>query len=111
MTQKELDSLVEMWVMCNQTSTNGFELVVNQSMTYPDLFCIGIEHKSIDSIILPYDKVNSISDTPKDITKKVFELLQQIYENGDEWLQDEIDHEADKAAERWDNDRKSDLEN
>ncbi len=111
MTQEQLDTLVEMWVKCMDIGTNGFELKVNKSITYPDLFCIGVEHKSIDSIILPYDRVNSISDEPKDIAEKVFELLDLIYKYGDQWLRDQENYRGDKLAEKWDNDRKEKLEN
>lgn len=109
MTQKELDSLVEMWVMCMDMGTNGFRLRRSyyEHNGKVEVFVI---HDDICKIDLPSDYVLKTTE-PKDITKKVYELLDQIYKYGDQWLQDEKDYHADKLAEKWDDERKNDLEN
>ena len=106
MTQLELDTLVEMWVKCTEIGLGDYSLWAsprNKVGSCPILIC----HKT-KSLDLHFGFVRE-SYTPKERMNVVFELLDQIYKKGDEWLQE--DYQADKQAEKWDNDRKSKLEN
>jgi len=109
MTQEQLDTLVEMWVMCMDTSTNGFK-IKRSVWQHNEKVEIFVSHDNILDVTLPSDCVSQ-TDEPKDIAEKVFELLDLIYKNGDQWLQDELDYHGDKLADRWDDERKSRLEN
>lgn len=107
MTQLELDTLVEMWVKCTEIGLGDYSLMAfprNNFGSSPILIC----HKT-KILDLPFGFIRE-SYTPKERMNVVFELLGQIYKNGDEWLQQEKDYHADKLAERWDDNRKNDLE-
>ena len=59
---------------------------------------------------MPYEIIKN-SYSPKEKAKIIISLLEQIVENGEQWLQDELDYRGDNMAEKWDNERKSNLEN
>ena len=109
MTQEQLDTLIEVYCLTAQESLGDFELVRYNS-EWTTRCAIQIKHKDIENVSLPWEYIKN-AYTPKEKAKIVISLLEQIIENGDQWLQDEADYHVDKLAEKWDNEYKSNLEN
>jgi len=107
MTQEQLDTLIEVWCLTAQESLGFFELASVESGM---ITRISICNENINNINLPHELLIS-SYTPKEKAKIVISLLEQIVENGDQWLRDEENYHGDKLAEKGDNDYKSNLEN
>lgn len=109
MTQEQLDTLTEMWCLTAEESLGDFELVKVYSV-FPQKVIINIESKKIENISLPWEYFKD-HYTPKEKAKIVISLLEQIRDNGEQWLRDEENYHGDKLAEKGDNDYKSNLEN
>ena len=110
MTQETVDFFVEGWCLTVQESLGGFEIVVKDPKYFTDRKMILIENKNIENIELPYEYIK-YHYTPKEKAKVIICLLELIISEGDEWLQSDMDYVGDKILEKWDNDRKSNLEN
>lgn len=107
MTQETLDMVVHAYCEGCQEFIGDYEVkVTNQDSVY---LKISVLHHNIKDVLMPYYYVGTTL-SPKAKSEIIIELVKQIIEFGDEWLRDEQDYEADKAAEKWDNDRKSNLE-
>jgi hypothetical protein len=109
MTQEQLDTLVEMWCLTAQESLGDYELEVKGTV-HKGMYQVNVECEEIDNYTLPFEYIYD-TYTPKEKVKIIISLLKQIIENGDQWLQDELDYHGDKLAENGDNDYKSNLEN
>jgi len=85
-TQEQLDFFIEGWCLTAQESLGDFELEVFE---WSDkVFHIGICNTEIENIELPFEYIKD-HYTPKEKAKIVISLLEQIIENGEEWLRDE----------------------
>ena len=109
MTQETLDMVVHAYCEGCQEFIGDYELVRYNS-EWTTRCAIQIKHKDIENVSLPWEYIKN-NYTPKEKSKIVISLLEQIIENGDQWLRDEENYHADKLAEKWDNDRKEKLEN
>lgn len=109
MTQETLDMVVHAYCEGCQEFIGDYKVVLLNNSN-PSLAIISATHSDIGYVELPWEVIN-LDLEPKAQSEIIIELVKQIYEFGEQWLQDEQDFQADKAAEKWDNDRKSDLEN
>ena len=109
MTQEQLDILIELWCLTAQESLGDFELEVTEEQW---LLCnkVSIIHPNIQNVSLEWEYIKD-HYTPKEKAKIVISLLEQIIENGEEWLRDEENYHGDKMAEKGDNEFKNNLEN
>ena len=110
MTQEQLDTLIEVWCLTAQESLGDYGLDIEKSEKFTDSDLISMVNKNIYMVDLPYEYIRK-AYTPKEKAKIVISLLEQIRDNGDQWLRDEENYHADKLAEKGDNDYKSRLEN
>lgn len=110
MNQEQLDTLVELWCLTAQESLGDYELVVESLLTKPTHYRINLQHEVIDKRMLPFEFILG-HYTPKEKAKIVISLLEQIVNNGDQWLRDEENYYGDKLAEKGDDDYKSNKEN
>jgi hypothetical protein len=119
MTQETLDMVVHAYCEGCQEFIGDYEfLILSRSLTpqsavhksVKPFVNIGVRHKEIEELPLPWGCIY-LDLKPKEQAKIIIELVKEVIEFGDEWLQDEQDYYADKAAEKWDNDRKTNLVN
>jgi hypothetical protein len=109
MTQETLDMVVHAYCEGCQEFIGDYELV-RYNLECTKLCAIQVKHNDIENVYLPWEYIKN-SYTPKEQSKTIIELVKEVIENGDQWLQDEKDYHADKLAEMWDDDRKNELEN
>lgn len=109
MTQEQLDTLTELWCLTAQESLGDYEVYV-ENLSNPIYTRIEVVNLEIENIKLPFEVIKD-HYTPKEKAKIVISLLEQIVENGDQWLRDEENYHGDKMAEKGDNDYKERLEN
>lgn len=109
MTQETVDIVVHAYCEGCQEFIGDYELLVEPSV-FDNTVIISVINKNIQRINLPFEYIKE-SFTPKEKAKIVISLLELIKENYDKWMDDEEDYHGDKLAERWDNDRKANLEN
>jgi DNA-binding HxlR family transcriptional regulator len=84
--------------------------MVKDPKYFTDRKMILVENKNVENIELPYEYIKD-HYSPKEKAKIVISLLEQIIENGEEWLRDEENYHGDKLAEKGDNQYKEKLEN
>ena len=109
MTQEILDMIVHSYCEGCQDFIGDYELEVKGTI-HKGMYQVNVECEEIDNYTLPFEYIYD-TYTPKEKVKIIISLLKQIIENGDQWLQDELDYHGDKMAEKWDDNRKNELEN
>lgn len=95
MTQEQLDVLTELWCLTAQESLGDYEVIVFNSVSVGGLFMVSIENDSIENITLPYEIIKD-HYSPKEKAKIVISLLEQIRDNGDDWLEQEKNYWQDR---------------
>jgi hypothetical protein len=110
MTQETLDMVVHAYCEGCQEFIGDYELEVQLSPFKKDIYHLFVKNKSIENMFLPFEIIKD-HYTPKEKAKIVISLLEQIVENGHQWLRDEENYHGDKMAEKGDNDYKERLEN
>lgn len=89
MTNRELQICVNGICLALQEGLNGYDLSVN----YYDK--VTITHPEISNIVLPSGDASGVNN-PRSLGKIIWELIDQIIQNGDEWLQQEKDYWQDR---------------
>jgi len=89
MTNQELQICVNGICLALQEGLNDYDLSVN----YYDK--VTITHPEISNITLPSGDGKGVS-SPRALAKIIWELINQIIQNGDEWLQQEKDYWQDR---------------
>ena len=91
MTQEQLDTNIEIWCLTSQESLGDYNLYVVDLESMPITYKVVISNKNIEHIGLPYEYIRKVH-LPKMKAKIIIGLLEQIRDNGDEWLQQEKDY-------------------
>ena len=89
MTNQELQICVNGICLALQEGLNDYDLSVNYYDT------ITITHPEISNITLPSGDAKGVNN-PRSLAKIIWELIDQIIQNGDEWLQQEKDYWQDR---------------
>jgi len=102
MTNRELQICVNGILFALEENLCDYELTVNYYDT------ITITHPEISNITLPSENVSSITK-PRDLAKVVWGLVDQIIQNGDEWLEREknywVDRKENEEENNWESKR------
>jgi hypothetical protein len=94
MTQEQLDTLIEVWCLTAQESLGEYELVRYNS-EWTTRCAIQIKHKDIENVSLPWEYIKN-NYTPKEKAKIIISLLEQIRDNGADWLEQEKNYWQDR---------------
>jgi hypothetical protein len=102
MTNQELQICVNGICLALQEGLGDYDLSVNYYDT------ITITHPEISNITLPSGDGKGVSN-PRSLAKIIWELIDQIIQNGDEWLEQEknywVDRKENEEENNWESKR------